>query len=53
MRLKPSTRVHRGGLGAMLLALWLVWMTNIPPLALWALFLAGLLVYILPAEVGP
>lgn len=51
----PTTRVrlHRAGLGAVLLALWLVWTTTLPDLALWVLFLAGLAVYVIPWEAQP
>lgn len=45
---KTRVRIHRAGLGAALLALWLTWTTNTPDVVLWALFLAGLVAYVLP-----
>lgn len=52
--LRPArARLHRAGLGAALLALWLVWTTNAPDLALWALFVIGLVVYVIPWEAQP
>lgn len=53
MNANTANRIHRAGLALALLALWLVWMTTLPEPVLWGLFLAGLVVYVLPAEVTP
>lgn len=45
-----AKRIHRAGIAAALLALWLFWTTETPTWLLWVLFLAGLLLFVLPSE---
>lgn len=44
-----AKRIHRAGIAAALLALWLFWTAETPPDLLWLVFVVGLVIYVLPS----